>query len=318
MTTTSTQTNFFLTQEELAKFDRDGFIGPIKLYEPEEMEEKWKLIRRQLRDRSHAIYPEGVGKAGSISNYDRHLDIDLLSEHILEPEIVDRVVSILGPNVLCWRSEFFPKYQGDEGTDWHQAATFAHATGKPQIMWPSADGQPAFGGTPTVWTAFTHSTRENGCLQLMPGTHQSMNYDESKGMEYEGDAINNREKDGIKRGFWGYDYRQLQKDPSWTPDESKAFPLVMKPGEFVIFWSTVMHASLPHTGSKKDYRMGFAARFVPTQVRIYPGTDNIAEYGGGISLDRYGAVVAAGEDTYGHNRIAKESQRGFVFTPRKY
>jgi non-heme Fe2+,alpha-ketoglutarate-dependent halogenase len=310
--------DFRLGADDIAKFERDGFIGPVKLYEPEDMTERWNSIRKQLPDRSAAIYPEGAGKASSISNYDRHLDIDLLSEHIIKPEIVDRLASLLGPNLLCWRSEFFPKFPGDEGTDWHQAATFAHASGSPQILWPSEDGRPAFGGTVTVWTAFTHSTLENGCLQLMPGTHKHMNYDESKGMEYDADAFNEREKDGIKRGFFGYDYRQLQKDPNWKPDESQAFPLVMKPGEAVIFWSTLMHASLPHTGSKKDYRMGYAARYVPTQVQVYPGTDEVQEYGGGIVLDQYGTVLVAGEDTYGHNRVATESQRGFKFVPRQY
>ncbi len=314
---TSEQTTFALSAQERGQFDRDGFIGPIKIYEPEDMEERWKTIQRELRDRSHAIYPEGAGKASSISNYDRHLDIDLLSEHIMKREIVDRVASILGPDLLCWRSEFFPKFLGDEGTDWHQAATFAHASGTPQLVWPTEDGLPAFGGTITVWTAFTHSTKENGCLQLMPGTHRQMNYDESKGMEYNAEAFNAREKDGVKRGFFGYDYRQLQKDPDWSPDESQAFPLVMKPGECVIFWSTLMHASLPHTSTRKDYRMGFAARFVPTQVRVYPDTDSVSEYGGGVTLDNYGTVLVSGSDEYGHNRVAKESRRGFPFTPHQ-
>ncbi|MEU7277802.1 chlorinating enzyme [Streptomyces sp. NPDC045431] len=315
--TTSEQTDFRLTPEQLEQFERDGYIGPIKIYEPEEMEERWNTIRRQLPDRSHAIYPnDALGGVTNISNYDRHLDVDLLSEHIMRAEIVDRVASILGPDVLCWRTEFFPKYPGDEGTDWHQASTFANASKKPQILWPSQDGQPAFGGTITVWTAFTDSTKENGCLQLMPGTHRHMNYDESKPMEYNPDAVNAVEKDGVRRGFFGYDYRQLQKDPNWKPDESQAFPLVMKRGECVIFWSTLMHASLPHTGSKKDYRMGFAARYVPTQVQVYPGTEEVAEYGGGIPLDNYGAVLVSGKDEYGINRIATRSQRGYEFVPR--
>ncbi|RNG26738.1 chlorinating enzyme [Streptomyces botrytidirepellens] len=316
MTTVSEKANFTFSPEEVARFERDGYIGPVKVFEPEEMTRRWNTIRRQLLDRSLAIYPDSNGKA-NISNYDRHLDIDLLAEHIMRPEIVDRVASLIGPNLLCWRSEFFPKYQGDEGTDWHQAATFAHATGKPQIIWPSDEGRPAFIGTITVWTAFTHSTEQNGCLQLMPGTHTSMNYDESKGMDYDADAINQREKDGIKRGFFGYDYRSLQKDPNWKPDESQAYPMVLKPGEAVIFWSNTMHASLPHTGSKTDYRMGFAARYVPTQVQVYPGTENLTEYGDGINLEKYGAVLASGVDEYGHNRMARTSQRGYEFVPRQ-
>lgn len=316
MTKTGHDQSFALSEEELAEFERNGFIGPIKVYSPEEMTKRWKTIRSQLPDRSRAIYAEGSGKASSISNYDRHLDMDLLSEHIMRAEIVDRVASILGPDILCWRSEFFPKYLGDEGTDWHQAATFAHASGTPQITWPAENGQPAFGGTITAWTAFTKSTKKNGCLQLMPGTHRVMQYDESRGMAYDNVGMNSQLKDGVKRGFFGYDYRQLQKDPDWKPDESQAFSLVMQPGECVIFWSTLMHGSLPHASSKADYRMGFAARFVPTKVRIYPDTDEVYEYGGSISLERYGAVLVAGDDKYGHNRVAKESQRGFTFVPR--
>jgi non-heme Fe2+,alpha-ketoglutarate-dependent halogenase len=311
--------DYRLSKDELATFERDGYIGPIKLYETDEMTERWNAIRSQLPDRSAAVYPDDSRDGvTNISNYDRHLDIDLLSEHIMHPGIVDRVVSILGPDVLCWRTEFFPKYPGDEGTDWHQASSFAGASKKPQIMWPSEDGQPAFGGSINVWTAFTDSTRENGCLQVMPGTHHHLHYDESKPIDFKPGSINSRVKDGIKRGFFGYDYRQLQSDPDWAPDESKAFPLVMKRGECVIFWSTLMHASLPHTGRTNDYRMGYVARYVPTQVRVYPDTDVVSEYGGDISLANYGTVLVAGEDTYGFNRIAKTNRQGYVYTPRRY
>ncbi|MEU6500258.1 chlorinating enzyme [Streptomyces californicus] len=308
--------DFRLSAEELAAFEEQGFIGPIKVYEPEEMEKRWNQIRRAIPDRSRAIYPEdALGAVTNLSNYDRHLDIDLLSEHIMQQAIVERVSSILGPDLLCWRTEFFPKYQGDEGTDWHQASTFAHSSGRPQIRWPAQNNAPAFGGTITAWTAFTHSTRENGCLQLMPGTHRVMNYDESLGMSYNPDTINKREKDNVRRGFFGYDYRELQKDPDWRPDESKAFSLVMQPGECVIFWSTLMHGSLPHTGSKKDYRMGFATRYVPTQVEVYPDLGDVSEYGGTIPLDDYASVLVAGKDEYGHNTLTDQNRRGHRFSP---
>ncbi|WP_326796404.1 chlorinating enzyme [Streptomyces sp. NBC_01808] len=314
MTNNDARADFTLSAEQREQFERDGYIGPVQIYEPEVIEERWRTVRRQLVDRSHAIYDANArGSATNIANYDRHLDIDLLSEHIMDPRIVDRVASIIGPDVLCWRTEFFPKYAGDEGTDWHQAATFANASKKPQIAWPSENGEPAFGGTITVWTAFTDSTLENGCLQLMPGTHRHMNYDESKPMDFRPETLNNTEKEGIKRGFFGYDYRQLQTDPDWKPDESQAFPLVMRAGEAVIFWSTLMHASLPHTGSVRDYRMGFAARYVPTKVKVYPETDDVVEYGGAIDLSKYGAVLVSGVDDYGINRIATENQRGYPF-----
>lgn len=303
---------FTLDEKEMEHFERYGYIGPITIYEPDEMEQFWRTVRRNLLDRTHAAYPmDAESGATNIANYDRHLDVDLLAEHVCNRRIVDRLTSILGPDILCWRTEFFPKYPGDEGTDWHQADTFANASGKPQILWPG-ESESRFGaGTITVWTGFTDSTRENGCLLLMPGTHREMKFDESKRMSYDPSRINQTDKDGIRRGFFGYDYRQLQIDPGWRPNEADAIPLVMRRGQCVIFWSTLMHASLPNVG--KRYRMGFAARYVPTSVRVYPDTDWVEEYGGRIPLDRYGAVLVNGQDTWGHNRLTSQTLGGKPF-----
>jgi len=309
---TGTEAQSALSAEELDFFARNGYIGPLTIYTPEEMTELWRGVQREALDRSFAAYPEVAGEVGApnIFNYDRHLDVDLLAEHICNRRILERVTSILGPDVLCWRSEFFPKYPGDEGTDWHQADTFANASGRPQLLWPGESAEDFGAGTLTVWTAFTDSTRRNGCLQIIPGTHHQMNYDETKRMEYDPDRINAEIKDGVPRGFFGYDYRQLQIDPQWKPREEDAFSLVMERGQCVIFWSTLMHASLPNTSSGRDYRMGFASRYVPTKVRVYPDTDGIEEYGGSISLERWGAVLAAGQDGYGHNKIIDRTLRG--------
>jgi len=97
-----------------------------------------------------------------------------------------------------------------------------------------------------------------------------MNYDESKSMDYNPDLINKVDKDGVRRGFFGYDYRQLQKDPDWAPDEANAVSQVMRQGQFIIFWSTLMHASHPHLGLTDNMRLGFAGRYLPTSVHVYP------------------------------------------------
>jgi len=307
---------FALTPEEFAEFHARGYYGPFKVYEVDEMKALWRRERLSLMNRSHAIYQEEAAGSGNtnISNYDRHLDSQFLGDHICRPELVDRVCSVLGPDVLCWRTEFFPKYPGDEGTDWHQADTFANASGSPQIVWPG-DGV-HFGGTITVWTAFTEAGLDTGCLQFIPGTHETMFYDESKRMHYDPNRINRVSKNSVRRGFFGYDYRDLQISETFEPDESRAVSLVMRPGEGILFWSTLMHASMPHAGKTDDMRLGFAARYVPTSVRIYPDTEEIVEYGGRVSLERYGAVLVAGTNEYTHNRIATHSTTGHPFTTR--
>ncbi|MEV6603530.1 chlorinating enzyme [Kutzneria sp. NPDC051319] len=308
---------FSLTPDELRRFHCDGFIGPFDLYGEDEMEQNLRRLRPKLLNTKRAVYGQGAAMAGvtNLANYDRHLDVEFLARHIGRPEIVDRVTSILGPDVLCWRSEFFPKYPGDEGTDWHQADNFANVAGskKPQIEWPTDS---MFGGTITVWAAFTPATVENGCLQFIPGTHDVMNYDESKTMDYAPVTINNKEKVGVRRGFFGYDYRQLQKDPDWAPDESAAVSQVMRQGQFIIFWSTLMHASHPHSGLTDQMRLGFAARYLPTSVRVYPYSNGLEEFGGTASLDGFGNVLVAGADTFGHNRFKQETVDGFTFPVR--
>lgn len=310
----TTAVDFGLSTEELARFHRDGYVGPFDLYEPEEMERNLRALRPKLLNTRNAIFGQGRGLSGvtNLANYDRHIDVDFLADHVTRPEIVDRVASILGPDILCWRTEFFPKYPGDEGTDWHQADNFSNVAGSkhPQILWPE-DSE--FGGTITVWTAFTEATVDNGCLQFIPGSHRTMNYDESKVMEYDADAINRVEKGGVRRGFFGYDYRQLQKDPDWSPDESKARSMVMRQGQFIVFWSTLMHASHPHAGLTDKMRLGFAARYVPTSVRVYPFSETLQEFGGEASLEKHGCVLVAGRDEHHHNRFIEHTVGGTPF-----
>jgi non-heme Fe2+,alpha-ketoglutarate-dependent halogenase len=300
-----------LTPTEREIFRQQGFFGPFRVLDEDEMVDTWRSERLALMDRTNAIYTEEWAVSGNtnIANYDRHMDNDFLADLITNPRIVHRVASVLGPDVLCWRTEFFPKYPGDEGTDWHQADTFANASGKPQIVWPEDSG---FGGTITVWMAFTEANTENGCLEFIPGSYTAMNYDETKVMDYSPDRINKETKGEKKRGFFGYDYRQLQIDPDFKPDESQAVPIVMRPGEAVMFWSTLMHASYPNSTADK-MRLGFAIRFVPTCVRVYPDTDVVEEYGGSVSLERFGSVLVSGVNEYDHNRIATHTTTGHPF-----
>lgn len=297
---------FSLTDAELKAFRENGYHGPFDVYDPEEMTENYKKLRAEIFDRSHAIYD--LSHTSLLAGYDRHLDIDFFSKHIMQRKILDKVEGILGPDLLCWRSEMFPKYPGDEGTDWHQADTFGHASGNPQVVWPDPD----FGGALTVWTAVTDADLENGCLRFIPGTHEEMFYDETKEMKYSPEQINQLEKNGQKQGFFGYDYRNLQKDPDWVPDDSKAVSMVMKPGQSVIFWSTLMHASFPNTTTNRT-RLGFTARYVPSSVRIYPDTNTIEEYGSTLSLDKYGVVLVRGEDKFKHNKMLTKNARGTAF-----
>lgn len=303
--------DFGLTREEVEFFNREGYIGPFTVYEPEEIDALWRAARLQTFDRSQAVFNINDDGSNPISSYDRHLDIGLLGDHVCHPRIVHKLRDILGPNVLCWRSEFFPKYPHDEGTDWHQGDSFAGLNGgKDSLVWPKGSSN---GGTITVWTAFSDVTLDMGPLGVIPRTQHQRFYDEKKRATFSAEEKVGLVKNGVKRGFYGYDYRELQVDPDWHPDESKAVHFTMKKGQFVIFWSTLVHGSLPHLGQTDKTRLGYVSRYVPTEVQVYPGLDELTEFGQTVSLKNYGAVLVCGEDSFKHNRIRTNTVRGQLF-----
>ena len=73
------------------------------------------------------------------------------------PDIVDLVAQIIGPDVILWGCHVFckPASEGFE-TPWHQDGHY----------WPI---RPL--ANCTVWVAPEPSTRENGCLRVVPGSH---------------------------------------------------------------------------------------------------------------------------------------------------
>jgi len=60
-------------------------------------------------------------------------------------------------------------------------------------------------------------------------------------------------------------------------------------------------------------RLAYVCRYVPTSVKVYPGMDRIAEFGGEASLENYGAVLVAGTDDFGHNRLIDRTLNGTPF-----
>ncbi len=284
---------YFLTPEQKSQFNRDGFIGPFTLIEPRDMNQLWPRMRYELLNRKNAPYPD------SKINYDRHLDIKELSDLASSPRIVNRLQSILGNDLLCWRTEWFPKYAGDEGTEWHQAKTFFEFEGTPRLL-PTKPELGLWGLT--VWTAFTESTKENGCIKFIPGSHNTWFFDETRDVKHDSSIVNSQVVNEEKQGFFGYSWEKLKVDPNWKADESRAVYMEMKPGEFFIFSSQCLHGSEPNR-TQNETRCGWSSRYVSTHVKVYPGDQNITSLGETLPMDRYSTVLVSGSDEYRHNIV---------------
>ncbi|MEM7167779.1 MAG: chlorinating enzyme [Planctomycetota bacterium] len=284
-------------QREREFFDTHGYVGPFKLWEPKRMRRFWGEQRRALLDpttRQHATYP------GNPLNYDRHLDIPGLRSLVSEPLLAQKASAVLGPDLLCWRTEFFPKNPGSPGTGWHQVETYTIGDTDKSMLVPTkrVPNQPI---ELTIWVAFTSSSRENGCLRLLPGTHHTWRYDEKRPQKHVselGDVHPGR------FSFFGYDYSELKVSDSWTPEDEVAFNAEMEAGEFVIFTARTVHGSLPNRSRRQ--RVGFAIRIVPTHVRVYDGMTEFKEFGEHFDLSRHRCVQILGTDEYKHNRVSTD------------
>ncbi len=285
-------------------FARQGFIGPFTLWEPEVMTVWWKAQRKALLDPAKSarkVFDNPV-------NYDRHLDIPGLSRIITEDQIVRRMQALIGPDILCWRTEFFPKNPGDSGTGWHQVETYAIGETSVGMLEATehSDGVPM---ELTAWVAFTEANRENGCMKLIPGSHREWKYDEHSPMRWNSAAKDN--------SFFGYNYDDIKIDRDWNPDDEDVAHVEMRPGQFIIFTARTIHGSNPNLSNRQ--RMGFSIRVVPTHVRVYGGMTEFDEFGHHFGLNRHGCVLISGKDDYKLNNVVAENAWGDPFTtPREY
>jgi non-haem Fe2+, alpha-ketoglutarate-dependent halogenase len=287
---------------EMRSFDEKGFLGPVRLYAPEDAREMLKEIRARNSDRSRALYPD------SNVNYDRHFDMPELSQLIGHPEVVKRLQGILGESVLCWRTEWFPKFPGTSGTEWHAVRDYSYASGIPQLA-PVEDAEDAFFDL-TVWTAFTEAHTETGCLRFIPGSHKRALFDEHKPAAT-GRTMGYSPLDA-GTAFFGYRFAEFKIDPNWNPDDEETVAMEMEPGECVFFTARCVHGSFPNTTQRRT-RFAIAARYVPTHVRVYPDQASFMAHGAVHALDDYGVVLVSGRDDYGHNRIRRLNNLGQPF-----
>ncbi|MET7311751.1 chlorinating enzyme [Streptomyces sp. NPDC005571] len=287
-------------ENDVKTFAEQGYIGPFTLWEPDQMKSWWREQRKTLLNPAageRKVFDNPV-------NYDRHLDIPGLSKLITEPAIVRRMQALIGDDVACWRTEFFPKNPGDSGTGWHQVETYAIGETSTGMLEATEDSP----GTPmelTAWVAFTEASTENGCMRVIPGSHRKWQYDEHAPLKWNGAARDN--------SFFGYNYDDIKIDKDWSPEQETIRDLEMKPGEFIIFTARTIHGSNPNISNRQ--RMGYAMRVVPTHVQVYGGMTGFDEFGHHFNLDRHGCVLVGGQDEYGHNRLLAENAWGEPFSP---
>lgn len=106
--------------------------------------------------------PDSPGHKGATLNYRRITGLEqdpLFLSYIQHPTIRALTQRYIGPNVAIFRAMFMNK-PAEQGTvlPWHQDIGAGWGLDRNPII--------------TVWTALDDATVANGCMQIVPGTHQ--------------------------------------------------------------------------------------------------------------------------------------------------
>ncbi len=139
-----------LTREQIAAYNRDGYVKPIRLFGDAEMAGH----RAYLDDLLARVLASG---ADSYSINAAHTRYGLVWDLITHPRIVAVVKDLLGENVIGWGSHYFCKMPRDgKRVSWHQDASY----------WPLSPAK-----TVTVWLAIDDADADNACMRFVPGSH---------------------------------------------------------------------------------------------------------------------------------------------------
>ena len=216
-------------------WDRDGFIVLRHAVEPETGEAMLSYVEGLVRDnapgnpdvltvkapdgspvhvvRGSIIIPEKKPNPYADNPEDHISKVFNLHRHepfkrfTKLPVILDVLEQIMGPDIDCFQSQFIFKNAAAWGQPWHQDSYYMPLDKLPQVG---------------VWLAVSEATLENGCLSVLPGSHR--------------EPIHETVPD--QRPDANYGYVEIV-----DCDFSSAVPVLMQPGDVLIFHSFLMHRS---------------------------------------------------------------------------
>lgn len=233
-----------LTPEQVAYFHENGFVAPVPALTPDEADE-FRGRFEEYEQANNGWYELSRGqKLYLLQTWAK----DLASHS----KIIDAVEDVLGPDIFLWGLSLFVKDANDPGyVSWHQDSTY-WGLSAPDVV--------------TAWVALSPSTRENGCMKMMPGSHTLEQLPHN-------DTLDRHNL--LTRG----------QEIAVEVDESKAEYLELQPGQVSLHNIRTVHASEPNRSAHR--RIGVAMRYIAPHVRQ-------------INAERDSAWLVRGEDRYGN------------------
>ena len=137
-----------LSADQIIQYKECGYVIPDFVMPPEQIE--------AIKERHSLLvsaHPEFTDYCPAMLQYD-----EAFVEFCKSDDILNMVEQLIGPDIALWNSSFFAKpAMNGKATPWHQDGEY----------WPI---RPL--ATCTAWLAIDDSTSENGCLQVIKGSHR--------------------------------------------------------------------------------------------------------------------------------------------------
>jgi non-haem Fe2+, alpha-ketoglutarate-dependent halogenase len=222
--------NKALTDEQVAAWNRDGFLYPFPLLSESERQECLDGLARF------------EGWLGSRVNESRdlkwrtmpHITLPWVHKLATDPRILDIVEDLIGPDIAIYTCTFFIKESNTPTlAAWHQDSTY----------W----GLETPIDAATAWVALTEASPEAGCMDVLP-------YENGKPHQYRHRA--NVVKNSVNRAS------QVITDPL---DESRVETMALKAGEFSLHHGQCTHRSGPNAAGHR--RIGMGINYVPAWAK---------------------------------------------------
>ena len=163
--------------------------------------------------------PDAKNIEDEISKLFRIHSRGIFSTFINNKNLCDILEDILGPDVDCFLSQFIFKNPGAWGQPWHQDSSYFPFDREPQVA---------------AWLATSEATLENGCLVVLPGSHQ--------------ESLHEHLPDDREGSNYGY---TEIKDH----DFSEEMPVVLNKGDLLLFHSFLMHKSYDNKSNSRRTAM---------------------------------------------------------------
>ena len=162
-----------------------------------------------------------------------HFTDPALFEWLFADEVLDLVEPIIGPDIVLFSSHFICKPRGNgKRVPWHEDSYYWKGMLEPMEVC-------------TVWLAIDPSTRENGCMKVIPRALHGYS-------EYEPvDPAANVFATEIKRA---------------KVDEGRAVSIELRPNECSLHDGRLMHGSDANTSEMR--RCGYTMRYMPASVKV--------------------------------------------------